>query len=180
MASREGTEMRESRIREIDDSMREEYKKLMELISACISKLCHPIDLCALILISLAKIGPSQDDRENMAIGFAMANIALAGYSYPLIGRKMQDDETFQIDILECANLKENEEHVVFIDPVRRDLQEFVDDAKKSCQACGSIEESIKRCTNCKYVFYCGRQCQKHDWSSHKDFCKENAFSECE
>lgn len=180
IASRDGTELQKSHIREIDDSMRDKYEKLSELIIACISNLCHPIDLCALILISVAKNGPSEVDRENLSIGCIMANIVLQGYSYHLIDRKMQNDEIFQTHILECAISKENEKHVVFVDPVRRRLQELIDNAKNSCQACGSVAQITSRCMNCKYVFYCDKTCQKRDWPSHKDFCKENSFSEYE
>ena len=39
----------------------------------------------------------------------------------------------------------------------------------KLCGYCAA--PATKRCVNCKQVFYCGRQCQKNDYKSHKTFC---------
>jgi hypothetical protein len=41
----------------------------------------------------------------------------------------------------------------------------------KTCQKCrGSAE---KRCTGCFLVWYCGRDCQRTDWSNHMEDCKK-------
>jgi hypothetical protein len=40
------------------------------------------------------------------------------------------------------------------------------------CATChkGSIEQ-MNKCSACKSTYYCGRQCQKNDWSRHKKVC---------
>ena len=45
------------------------------------------------------------------------------------------------------------------------------------CEACGGSfsVETMKQCAACKGVAYCGRACQKADWSSHKTWCKQQA-----
>ena len=40
------------------------------------------------------------------------------------------------------------------------------------CNRCGST--GIKVCSGCKKVRYCSRECQKEDWSDHKQDCKHH------
>lgn len=37
------------------------------------------------------------------------------------------------------------------------------------CAVCKKI--STKKCSKCKLVFYCGRECQVKHWKYHKEFC---------
>ncbi|XP_037800021.1 SET domain-containing protein SmydA-8-like [Penaeus monodon] len=46
---------------------------------------------------------------------------------------------------------------------------------KGKCASCGNAAET--RCTGCRNVFYCGRECQKKGWSQHKDSCRPFAVS---
>lgn len=39
------------------------------------------------------------------------------------------------------------------------------------CSYCFHRHEDLKRCTACSVLRYCGRQCQKRDWSVHKMEC---------
>ena len=39
-----------------------------------------------------------------------------------------------------------------------------------NCGFCGALA-SVK-CSSCKSVFYCDRNCQKRHWKEHKSFCK--------
>lgn len=41
----------------------------------------------------------------------------------------------------------------------------------RSCFACSKVSAS-QRCTACKFVPYCSRDCQKQDWHQHKLICK--------
>merc|ERR1712167_509214 len=46
-----------------------------------------------------------------------------------------------------------------------------------SCQNCRKEElkpRAFQKCARCKLVMYCSRECQKADWSSHKQNCKKN------
>ncbi|CAL4065040.1 unnamed protein product [Meganyctiphanes norvegica] len=44
-----------------------------------------------------------------------------------------------------------------------------------SCATCSEFAET--RCTGCKIVFYCSRDCQKKGWNMHKDSCRPFAIS---
>jgi hypothetical protein len=50
---------------------------------------------------------------------------------------------------------------------------EFVarDDLEILCRQCEGA--SNLRCLRCKQVWYCGRECQRKDWKTHKHKCKE-------
>ena len=47
------------------------------------------------------------------------------------------------------------------------------DDNPKVCAACGRKGNSLKMCTGCHLVHYCGRQCQMDHRKAHKKICKE-------
>mmetsp|Transcript_20965 Transcript_20965/g.58981 ORF Transcript_20965/g.58981 Transcript_20965/m.58981 type:complete len:264 (-) Transcript_20965:14-805(-) len=51
------------------------------------------------------------------------------------------------------------------------DEDEDDDDDKDFCDYCGG-EENLKRCSRCKQIWYCSRDCQKKGWKSHKPRCK--------
>ena len=43
---------------------------------------------------------------------------------------------------------------------------------------CGNCSQPSKtKCSRCKLIYYCGVDCQKKDWTSHKKFCKSNAVN---
>ena len=48
-------------------------------------------------------------------------------------------------------------------------LEELEDDCG-ACPACARVAKT--KCTGCKKVFYCGRECQKKHWKQHKFDCK--------
>ncbi|TKW56577.1 hypothetical protein CTA1_3516 [Colletotrichum tanaceti] len=47
---------------------------------------------------------------------------------------------------------------------------------KGRCAGCGSLEGgdggALKSCTACGVARYCGKECQKEDWKTHKNDCK--------
>ena len=43
----------------------------------------------------------------------------------------------------------------------------------KGCAVCGVEVAKLKRCTACKAVSYCSRECQSADWPQHKLKCKQ-------
>ena len=41
------------------------------------------------------------------------------------------------------------------------------------CHCCGSSDDgTFPRCSICKKVYYCSRECQKKDWNAHKPSCR--------
>lgn len=43
-------------------------------------------------------------------------------------------------------------------------------EAKFRCKVCGKGD--AKKCSKCMHIRYCSKECQAHDWSSHKTYCK--------
>ncbi|KAK7464243.1 hypothetical protein VKT23_006409 [Stygiomarasmius scandens] len=44
----------------------------------------------------------------------------------------------------------------------------------RQCSYCEKVskDKDLQKCSRCKLVFYCGRECQRMGWPSHKHFCK--------
>ena len=43
---------------------------------------------------------------------------------------------------------------------------------KKLCSKCGKESDKLKKCTACKCVWYCDKDCQNRHWKEHKKECK--------
>jgi len=47
--------------------------------------------------------------------------------------------------------------------------------SKKKCAKCAKSDGSLRACSNCHLVSYCGRACQLSDWPKHKVSCRLNS-----
>ena len=45
------------------------------------------------------------------------------------------------------------------------------------CSRCGKVRGSLKKCTQCLGVQYCGKECQSEHWKTHKTVCKKHDSS---
>ena len=43
------------------------------------------------------------------------------------------------------------------------------------CATCGTQGASLRECTSCKSVWYCGKECQRLHWFSHKKICSSKS-----
>ena len=41
----------------------------------------------------------------------------------------------------------------------------------QTCSYCSQYSNSLKKCSRCRLVQYCGRECQKKHWNTHKSRC---------
>ena len=53
-------------------------------------------------------------------------------------------------------------------------VEELEDTDAGECPVCTKVAEN--KCTACKAVFYCSRDCQKKHWKTHKFDCKSLPF----
>ena len=44
--------------------------------------------------------------------------------------------------------------------------------AAPECASCGDSREDLQKCGRCKSVRYCSEECQREDWSEHKQVCR--------
>nr|XP_018905173.1 PREDICTED: uncharacterized protein LOC109035832 isoform X2 [Bemisia tabaci] len=61
-----------------------------------------------------------------------------------------------------------------FNQPVVKEKCENCGKSEKEISPGGPTEETLKKCSKCRAVKYCSRECQKTDWSKHKPVCKGN------
>lgn len=52
--------------------------------------------------------------------------------------------------------------------------REEIDSHTEECAFCNL--DASKKCSRCKKVFYCSKQCQKNDWRNHKQTCQNPQF----
>jgi len=63
---------------------------------------------------------------------------------------------------------------VVFVVDIEMREEEEVEKKCDKCEFCGTTEGKLKRCGQCRSVFYCSVDCQKKDWKQrHGVRCKE-------
>lgn len=43
---------------------------------------------------------------------------------------------------------------------------------KQCCFVCGETDK-LSRCSKCQFAFYCGKDCQKSHWNTHKHVCRD-------
>lgn len=61
-------------------------------------------------------------------------------------------------------------------DGLARAETKMADEVQK-CAVCGVENSKLQRCARCKTTCYCGRECQRSDWKSHKLKCKVKEIS---
>jgi hypothetical protein len=47
----------------------------------------------------------------------------------------------------------------------------------RRCTACSLLGQKFQKCSKCKLVHYCSRECQSRDWCSHKKLCQKTNIS---
>lgn len=54
----------------------------------------------------------------------------------------------------------------------QRDSDNMIIDMMRSCRVCAKYGLTLSKCSVCKSVYYCSRDCQTNDWPIHKKVCK--------
>ncbi len=49
---------------------------------------------------------------------------------------------------------------------------------KSKCFHCHEISTDLKLCSKCSIARYCSKQCQREDWSQHKNYCGKSMLHE--
>nr|XP_022909776.1 zinc finger MYND domain-containing protein 10 [Onthophagus taurus] len=154
----------------ITDSRKSQLMKLLPIISPVLLDQLSPlIDLkywlCQLSVSSQPAAPPKPILLETI---LEIKNKILAQGE-----RKWKKIAKQQLPIVFCTDQKTLMEIAQGLtEAYNLDLIEKLDDDKaRTCEKCGN--SAIQRCSKCKSVWYCGKQCQVDDWSKHKVHCIE-------
>jgi hypothetical protein len=56
----------------------------------------------------------------------------------------------------------------------------FFKTLRRGCHYCCDAPGKLSRCSRCRIVQYCSRDCQDADWPRHKLFCNDNRAAAAE
>ncbi|PRP84057.1 zinc finger MYND domain-containing protein 10-like isoform 2 [Planoprotostelium fungivorum] len=118
------------------------------------------IGLLLEIELNLLKMSPTKTTE-------AMKNARIFYSSY-----RMRMEETTK-EKFQQAYQQRQERFTLETDPIaflRRARQSH--NGVKECLLCGKVDPSVRYCSRCMNVSYCGAQCQKQHWPKHKTDCK--------
>ena len=81
---------------------------------------------------------------------------------------------------LACSREKINSHIIDKLNYLNRKIRKFIksccDDPSVTqlmmCRFCSQHKQTCKKC-DCKSASYCSKECQKKDWSNHKEICKK-------
>ncbi|GMI00942.1 hypothetical protein TrLO_g12173 [Triparma laevis f. longispina] len=87
------------------------------------------------------------------------------------VGEERGETPEWAKEYVEGLKKKEIEEEEELIEKVETfEVSENVSEERK-CEACE--KEGAKKCSRCKVVWYCSKDCQVKDWKIHKKICKQ-------
>lgn len=78
-------------------------------------------------------------------------------------------------EIIETDNTKIKKTYESFINnKIYKKPNYFDVNFNNNCSNCNKYSSNIVICSNCKFSYYCDKNCQKEDWNKHKFYCKKN------
>ena len=97
--------------------------------------------------------------------------------SYPRAAMVADSAGMKPVDIIKRHGQLEGRPERKNVGAIREAIEGVMGNYKRlhACYRCGKDDVPLKKCSACKYVSYCGRECQKADWKSHKEVCKQKA-----
>lgn len=137
------------------------YSEITDRNTLVLSATAEELELFRYVLrLNSVKMIPSSWQRKNLPIGENKP--FLATFLSPLYLDLPMDKET-------CNELK-LKLGISFGENDNIETKMIKDGTH--CQSCQKQSPNLKRCANCQSVFYCGVECQRLNWSHHKNMCK--------
>lgn len=170
-------------IKPLSKSLEELYNYIIEKEKALLAMQIHPIDVAANFIVCVAKSGPSTKYEDNVQMGVTFANWILIPYEMPLIDFTICDNEDFKDAVNECVKHKNTSDDLrkIHCNPLIEVLDKLLWEKGHTCMSCGITKQDLKKdntelkkCSRCKFVYYCCNECQSKNWMYHKSFCNDN------
>merc|ERR1712098_767287 len=108
----------------------------------------------------------TQDKKENQKVAQRLRQLGFFQFSHFFSEIVVNNVKRAEMgETLQDNPVKEKIRYLM-----RKHEKNFVH-GKNQCVVCGNTK-SLKRCSRCFGVVYCGRECQRADWRRHKPLCR--------
>lgn len=131
----------------------------IKVVTACLSALGTEYLLHA-------RVNDNQKKKRYTSMGAVIAYVA-AMFTHDVDAALLLSYAENKGDLEDCAALVLNLKNAC--NCLKKEEE---GEGENKCAYCNQSEEKLFQCTGCRSVKYCGKSCQRSDWTNHKTVCK--------
>jgi tetratricopeptide (TPR) repeat protein len=124
---------------------------------------------CYLVAVGCVMIGDEEKAGKYFKLGEEMETYSITTPYHYWLHSSMRE---LKANIKRLMEEKPTAE-ILFIRLNLGESENTEDDGGLKCRECGKTATTLSTCGRCMKTRYCGRECQKKHWPTHKKFCKK-------